>query len=117
VNGIFTRSIPSAASLSISPNPFSPDGDGFEDFCIVRYNLPLTTSVIRISVFDVKGRLIRRLANGEISGATGEIIWDGLDDNRQRARIGPYILLLESVDGQAGVVATAKAVAVVGAKF
>ena len=112
-NGIFTTSLPAAASLSITPNPFSPDGDGFDDFCIIRYNLPLTTSVIRISIFDVRGRLLRTLANTELSGPHGEIVWDGLDDAKQRVRIGPYIVFIEAIDGQAGVLATAKAVVVV----
>ena len=116
-NGIYTVSVPSAASVSISPNPFSPDGDGFEDFCMIRYNLPLTTSVIRISIFDIKGRLLRTLANGDLSGPQGEVLWDGLDDTRQRVRIGVYIVYVEAVDGQAGVVATAKAVVVVAAKL
>ena len=44
---------------------------------------------------------MRSLANGELSGAQGEIIWDGLDDTRQRARIGPYVVFVEAVDGQA----------------
>jgi hypothetical protein len=116
-NGIYTTSLPTSASISIHPNPFSPDGDGFEDFCIIRYNLPLTTSVIRISIFDIKGRLVRSLANGELSGSQGAIVWDGLDDTKQRVRIGPYVVFVEAVDGQAGVVATVKAVAVVAAKF
>ena len=116
-NAIYTTSLPSAASFSINPNPFSPDGDGFEDFCIIRYSLPLTTSVIRISIFDIKGRLIRLLANTELSGPRGEIIWDGLDDTQQRVRIGPYIVFIEAIDGQAGILATAKAVVVVATKL
>jgi hypothetical protein len=116
-NGVFTTRLPCAASLSISPNPFSPDGDGFEDFCIIHYNLPLTTSVIRISIFDVRGRLLRTLANTEFSGPKGDIVWDGLDDAKQRVRIGPYIVFIEAIDGQAGVLATAKAVVVVATKL
>jgi hypothetical protein len=116
-NGIFTTSLPAAASLSMSPNPFSPDGDGFEDFCIIRYNLPLTTSVIRISIFDVRGRLLRTLVNTELSGPNGEIVWDGLDDAKQRVRIGPYIVYIEAIDGQAGILASAKAVVVVATRL
>jgi hypothetical protein len=116
-NGIFTTSLPTAASLSISPNPFSPDGDGFEDFCIIRYNLPLTASLIRISIFDIRGRLVRTLANTELSGPGGEIVWDGLDDAKQRVRIGPYIVFIEAIDGQAGILATAKAVVVVATRL
>ena len=117
INGIYTRNIPSAASISMNPNPFSPDGDGFEDFCIIRYSLPLTTSLIRVSIFDMKGRLVRSLANGDLSGTQGSVVWDGLDNSKQRARIGPYVVFIESIDGEAGILATAKAVVVVGAKL
>ncbi|MGH2566774.1 MAG: lamin tail domain-containing protein, partial [Bacteroidota bacterium] len=116
-NSVFTAAPPSAASLSVAPNPFSPDSDGFEDFCSVRYNLPTSTSTIGVKIFDVKGRLIRTLANSELAGAEGEIVWDGLDDGRQRVRIGPYIIFLEALDSQGGTVATAKAVVVVATKL
>ncbi|MBI3005282.1 MAG: lamin tail domain-containing protein [Ignavibacteriales bacterium] len=116
-NTIITTGLPSTTSLSISPNPFSPDGDGFEDFCSVKYNLPASTSLIRIRIYDIRGRLIRTLANAEFSGAAGEVIWDGLDDSKQRARIGPYVVLIEALDSEGGTVHTAKAVAVVATKL
>lgn len=116
-NSIFTLSPPSGATISISPNPFSPDGDGHEDFCIVRYSLPTTTSLIRVRIFDIKGRMLRTLANLEPSGAQGELIWDGLDDTRQRVRIGIYIVLVEAADSQSQTIASARAVVVVATKF
>jgi hypothetical protein len=57
------------------------------------------------------------LANTELSGPKGEIVRDGLDDAKQRVRIGPYIVFIEAVDGQAGILATAKAVVVVATKL
>lgn len=117
VNGIHTTTLPSSASVSMQPNPFSPDGDGFEDFCIIRYNLPLTTALIRITIFDLKGRLLRTLANCELSGSHGEIVWDGLDDSKQRVRIGCYVVFVESIDGEGGILATAKGVVVVATKL
>jgi hypothetical protein len=95
----------------------APNGDGFEDFCIIRYNLPTSTSLIRITIFDIKGRSLRTLANAELSGPRGEIVWDGLDDGKQRARIDPYILFLEAIDSQGGTIAAAKAVIVVATKL
>ena len=103
--------------ISISPNPFSPDGDGFEDFCIIRYNLPAMTSTLILKIYDIKGRLVRTLANGELAGTQGEIVWDGIGDNKQRARIGVYVIFLEATDRSSGKVMTAKAVAVVAAKL
>jgi len=68
-------------------------------------------------IYDIKGRLIRSLANGEVAGTEGDIIWNGLDDAKQRARIGVYVVFLEATDRVNGRVETAKAVAVVAARF
>jgi hypothetical protein len=116
-NSIVTTSIQSGSMISISPNPFSPDADGFEDFCIIRYNLPVMTSTLNLRIYDIKGRLIRTLANGELAGTQGDIVWDGLDDNKQRARIGVYVIFLEATDRSSNKVVTAKAVAVVATKL
>jgi hypothetical protein len=116
-NTIFTRTLPASASLSISPNPFSPDGDRFEDFCSISYDLPSSTSIIHLRIYDIRGRLIRTLANAEFSGAKGSVIWDGLDNGKQRARIGPYVVLIEALDSQGGTVYSAKTVVVVATRL
>lgn len=116
-NSVYAAQLPAHSKLSISPNPFSPDGDGREDFTIVQYEMPLAVSTIRARIFDSVGRRIRSLANNEASGARGSIVWDGLDDDRQKARIGIYILLLEAIDERGGVVETVKGVVVLAAKL
>ena len=75
------------------------------------------TSTINLRIYDIKGRLVRILANGELAGTQGEIVWDGLDDNKQRARIGVYVVFLEATDQSSGNVVTAKAAAVVATKL
>jgi hypothetical protein len=109
--------IPSGTSLSFSPNPFSPDGDGFEDFTNVQYEIPATVASIRIRIFDVKGRMVRELAHNEPSGAAGEIIWDGKDDEGKTVRIGMYVVFLEALDNVGSNVYTGKSVLVVAAKM
>lgn len=111
-NTIFAPSAPSGSSLSFSPNPFSPDGDGHEDFCVVRYSIPIPSSIIRIRIFDLRGREIRTLAEGEPAGSTGEVIWDGMESSRRKARIGPHIVFLEAA-GNNGEIFTARGVVVV----
>jgi hypothetical protein len=117
VNSIFTTSTASETKISISPNPFSPDGDGFEDFCIIHYNLPMIISTLNVRIYDIKGRIVRILANGELAGNHSEIIWNGLDDNKQRVRIGVYVVFLEATDRASGRVETGKSVAVVATKL
>jgi hypothetical protein len=116
-NSINATSIKSSSIISVAPNPFSPDGDGFEDYCIIRYNLPMMTSTLNLKIYDIKGRLVRALANGEFAGAQGEIVWDGIDDDKQRVRIGVYVVFLEATDQSSGKVVTSKTAAVVAAKL
>ncbi len=116
-NSVFAPTLPGVSNVSIAPNPFSPDGDGREDFAVIHYELPLSVSMIRVRIYDAVGRRIRTLANNEPAGARGDIVWDGLDDERRKARVGIYILLFEAIDDRGGVIETAKAVVVVAAKL
>lgn len=116
-NSIYTASVSPASTLSLSPNPFSPDNDGFEDFLSINYTLPSNSSIIRVRFYDVTGRLIRRLVQSEPSPSSGSIIWNGLDDNGNRVRIGMYIILFEALDNFGGVARTMKDVAVVARKL
>jgi flagellar hook assembly protein FlgD len=94
--------------MAVSPNPFSPDGDGKEDFLVIRYQLQGTANRIRVKIFDARGRLVRTLANSEPAGAQGELIWDGLDDSRQALRIGIYVIYLEALNADSAVIETLK---------
>ena len=81
-------------NLSIIPNPFSPDGDGFEDEVTFQYVLP-KMSELTLKVYDIKGRLVKTLIEDEPQ-ATGELIWDGKDDKNRIVRVGIYIVLAEA---------------------
>ncbi len=116
-NSIYVASVPAHSGLTLTPNPFSPDNDGFEDFLSINFNLPSNSATIRVRVYDVTGRLIRRLAQSEPSPSSGSIIWNGLDDDGHRVRIGMYIILFEAFDNFGGTVKTMKDVAVVARKL
>ncbi len=116
-NSIFSVIRPTNTLLEFQPNPFSPDGDGRDDFTIILYELPLQISVISAKIYDVRGRLIRRLATNEPAGAQGQLVWDGKDDDGRKARIGMYIVLLEAIDEQGGVLEQLKGVVVLAAQL
>lgn len=116
-NSVLATLLPARSKLSFSPNPFSPDGDGREDFCIIQYEVPLTVSTIRVRIYDALGRRIRTLANNEPGAVRGSFVWDGMDDDKQKARVGIYIVLLEAIDGKGGVVETAKGAVVLAARL
>ena len=116
-NSIFTGNVSTDSKMEISPNPFSPDNDGFEDFTVIAYNLTQAVSQIRIRIFDSKGRKVRTLVSNRPTGAKGKIIFDGLDDNGNPLRLGIYIILLEALNPNSTVIETVKKPLVVARKF
>ena len=116
-NSIFTNYQVSASEITVSPNPFSPDGDGYEDFTIISYKLQNTVSQVRMKIYDVKGRLIKTILNNQPAGTEGQVVYNGLDDDNRKLRLGIYIIFMEALNDQNGVVETVKTTMVVGAKL
>lgn len=116
-NSIFTENPNQSASLTVNPNPFSPDNDGFEDFAVINYNLSQPIAQVRIKIFDSKGRLVRTLLNNQASGSSGSVVFDGLDNDGNALRIGIYIIFLEALNDNSGVVETVKSVVVIARKL
>jgi hypothetical protein len=69
------------------PNPFNPTTR-------IRYEIPQATTV-RVSIFDVRGRLVRTLVdNRSLPAGRYEEIWNGLDDRGKNASSGVYFYRL-----------------------
>ncbi len=94
LNSIYVSQPVERSLISLNPNPFSPDGDGFEDYVIIQCLLPFAVGYVSIDIFDTAGRKIRRLANREPSGQSKNFIWNGKDGSGRVARIGIYIILI-----------------------
>lgn len=84
-------------SISVFPNPFSPDGDGFDDVCMISYHLPFNAGILNVKIFDSYGRQIKTLALNQFTNQTGNLLWDGTDDTGRAVRIGIYVVLFEAV--------------------
>lgn len=94
----------------ISPNPFSPR----ETNAIIVFTLPFKQSRLTAKIFDLDGIEIRGIINNELFPSEGEIIWDGMDGNKNYVAQGGYVLYLEAVDIQTGEVSIYKHVVGVG---
>ncbi len=116
-NSIFTEMLAPRATVSVAPNPVSPDGDGRDDFALIAYSLPVTTAQINVKIYDLRGRLIRFLANNRPSGAEGTLVWDGRDDFGQLARMGIYVVFLQAINAANGVLAGNKTTVVLAGKL
>lgn len=77
---------------------FSPDGDRFEDVMTLEYQLDQPASLATVNIYSDQGRLIRKLLKNQTIGTSGQLIWDGFDDQGQKAAIGIYIVLFDVFD-------------------
>jgi DNA/RNA endonuclease YhcR with UshA esterase domain len=94
-----TDSVPQATAMRIDtvyPNPFSPtDPDPVRQTALIKINSP-TDYKVYLEVFDMEGRLVKRLLTNN-PGGYNELYWDGTDDNQEPCPIGIYILNLKGI--------------------
>jgi hypothetical protein len=75
------------------PNPFNPT-------TTINYDLPVTAQVT-LQVYDVSGRLVRTLVDGNVLDAGRKrIVWDGRDDFGNQVSSGIYFYRISAADYQ-----------------
>jgi flagellar hook assembly protein FlgD len=84
--------------IAISPEIFSPDEDGMNDVVSINYHFSTPGYVANVTIYDSKGRLIKNLIRNELLGINGTFSWDGITEDREKARIGIYIIFTEVFD-------------------
>jgi hypothetical protein len=87
--------VPNNDLISVSPKIFSPDHDGYEDFCFVQYQFGEPGYIGNITVFNSSGIPVRYLARSTTFSREGTIRWDGLDENLHQLPMGIYIVYAE----------------------
>lgn len=95
-NSVFlTNNFSGSDLIQLPVDILSPDGDGYQDFLLINYNVDELGYVANIDVYDATGRLIRNLVNGELLEREGSLQWDGTDNDGQKARVGIHLLTIE----------------------
>jgi cytochrome c peroxidase len=74
--------------LAAGPNPFSTSAT-------IRFELPAAARV-KLEVFDVTGRAVRRLQDGNLTAGAHAIAWNGLDDRGSEIPGGVYFYRLDA---------------------
>lgn len=80
--------------LPAQPNPFNPRTSVVCELDVA--------SVLRVTVHDARGRLVRTLVAGSREAGAHDIVWDGNDDGGRRVESGVYFV---RADAGRGVVA------------
>jgi len=103
--------------LTVTPEVFTPDDDGQQDFATLNFHLDQPGYAATVTVYDALGRLTRRLVRNETLPTTGFVQWDGVDDKGHKAAVGYYILLVELFRPSGGEKREYKKTVVLGARF
>ncbi|MCD6418019.1 gliding motility-associated C-terminal domain-containing protein [bacterium] len=79
---------------SRAPNPFTPNGDGVNDYCQFTFDgLGSESAVLRI--FDIHSHEVRRIEVPAGLSAKQHARWDGRDDNGNPLPEGIYLYTIE----------------------
>ncbi len=70
------------------PNPFNP-------ITTINFDLPRATKV-RLDIFDMAGRLVRTLADGDVPEGRHKEIWNGRNSSGARVASGSYFYRLQA---------------------
>ena len=74
----------------------TPNGDGINDELTIAYDVFEMTSdaAVSVGVYDLSGRLVRRLYEGQDGVGRYRSTWDGTDDDGRALPPGVYLLRL-----------------------
>ena len=70
------------------PNPFNPQ-------TTLRFDLPVK-GMVSLTVYNIKGQLVRTLVGGEKEAGRHSVVWDGRDHSGRRVASGVYLYRLET---------------------
>ncbi len=102
--------------ITITPELFSPDNDGYNDVLTINLEFTTTDNVVNIEIYDNRGRRIKELKDSYYVGNTALITWDGSTDDNTKAEIGTYVILISVLEAD-GSRSEYKEVCVVGGKL
>lgn len=92
-SGVADGSIPERFALERPvPNPFNPT-------TTITVLVPEAGAVV-VGIYDVEGRLVRQLVNGNLPAGRHALVWDGRDERGLSAASGLYLCRLQA--GKAG---------------
>ena len=82
--------------FELNSSIISPDGDGFEDFLVLKYQMNNLGYILNGYIYNLAGFQVHHPFNNVLLSSDENLKWDGLDSNGIKLPIGNYILLIEA---------------------
>jgi M6 family metalloprotease-like protein len=86
--------LPAISLLGNHPNPFNPE-------TMIHFSVDcelLTDIPIIISIYNIRGQLVRTLVNDHFTVGEHSVVWNGRDDNNREVSSGLYFYKLQTND-------------------
>jgi len=80
--------------FSIENKWITPNNDGLDDLITIHYKVS-ESSVANLTLYDLKGRVVRHLLKNELLAVSGFVYWDGTSNDGRMVPYGRYILQTE----------------------
>jgi len=86
----------------IDPECFSPDNDGVDDVCFIRYKTDSQGYVANALILNSIGEKIIKLASSILLSSEGFLCWDGRTASGKNANVGIYVLYFDLFNARNG---------------
>ena len=84
------------------PESFSPDNDGINDVCIIKYKTDAAGYVANVIILNTVGVKVVQLGANILLPTEGFLIWDGKTASGKTANVGIYVLYFEMFNPNTG---------------
>lgn len=85
-------------NITLDTQVITPNGDGDRDFVTINYRFAQSGVTVNMTIFDKRGRQVKRLVQNDLAATEGFYTWDGTNDSGQKVRMGYYIIFVETFD-------------------
>lgn len=87
----------------VDPESFTPDNDGTNDVCFIRYKTDESGFVANVFVYNSIGVEVKHLAKNELLASDGYILWDGTNKFGKLANPNVYVIYFEMFHPEKGI--------------
>ena len=84
--------------FAVEPEAFSPDNDGIDDHAVISFSQSAAGRIATLRIYSSSGNLVKNLTSNQLIGTTGDILWDGTDEQNKEVNTGYYLLLIDIFD-------------------
>ena len=80
--------MPQISAITNYPNPFNPE-------TTIRFNL-LQSGSVNVGIYNIKGQLVKTLADVNLAAGNHSLVWNGTDDNSRAMASGIYTIRIST---------------------